>query len=749
MITKYTQIPIVPVKAIKEFSSWEDMIKDSNSPLYGYIEDFNKDGLKKLLTKILIDDEYKSKVEDGVVLKNFYLIYSLYESYISDLLPDDTEENKSKREELLQDLEKLKNVTSDAVDIFIKYGIIESFYLYIPYEKLTQEYAFILGEDVYVPTNNISLYAKNIENTMMRVDYRPSSRNTIYSSLNLKMEVYIFSKTKAKLIDITNQLNSVTISVTETGGNFQIQMFYSTKLESEDASIYSSEDISYNNSQKIMLFQSMFKENDLVFIKFESLKLEEDVLIEKLFGKQVAGKYWDMIGLIDITQVHSESSNISFNISGRDLIKIFIEDTNIFVPYQFANGTPCFGGYSSKLLQRLFVTGKYQLQFVRKLRSIEATMGFIISQLANIEILTDECYQWLVRQYGDKLGKQFEFSTDNGQIITKSTPLKGIFGLINFAVDEKITHYRLADSSISDPQGSIISQFYKVAQPPFVELIFDTFGDKYNIFARRPPFDRNGIKDSLKIPIDPVLSISEDLYFDTEVYTVFQYEPRGSFFGGDKNMYLDYLPFIVLDEYVKLWGNKLFKATSNYTNIDQFSQYLKDKGSVKRSPKYTYIQDLIWLLETMAYLPFTRKGKLVIRGDRRIKRGSWVWYIKTNELFYVDSVSNTAQISDNGKVTRTTILSVSRGMIKDYVESKSVSYFDLVNLKDLEEGLINHLIDVKKKSVEEEQSSKEEVKPSPTIVNKNVFDFFYQGKQFETDGNKRITNESDFIEIKK
>ena len=88
-------------------------------------------------------------------------------------------------------------------------------------------------------------------------------------------------------------------------------------------------------------------------------------------------------------------------------------------------------------------------------------------------------------------------------------------------------------------------------------------------------------------------------------------------------------------------------------------------------------------------------------------------------------------------------------MIKDYVESKSVSYFDLVNLKDLEEGLINHLIDVKKKSVEEEQSSKEEVKPSPTIVNKNVFDFFYQGKQFETDGNKRITNESDFIEIKK
>ena len=48
-----------------------------------------------------------------------------------------------------------------------------------------------------------------------------------------------------------------------------------------------------------------------------------------------------------------------------------------------------------------------------------------------------------------------------------------------------------------------------------------------------------------------------------------------------------------------------------------------------------------------------------------------------------------------------------------------------------------------------EQSSKEEVKPSPTIVNKNVFDFFYQGKQFETDGNKRITNESDFIEIKK
>ena len=56
MIYYYSKIPIIPVKELSEFSSWEDMIKDPTSPLYGYIEDFKNMGLRNLLNKIFIED---------------------------------------------------------------------------------------------------------------------------------------------------------------------------------------------------------------------------------------------------------------------------------------------------------------------------------------------------------------------------------------------------------------------------------------------------------------------------------------------------------------------------------------------------------------------------------------------------------------------------------------------------------------------------------------------------------------------
>ena len=90
-----------------------------------------------------------------------------------------------------------------------------------------------------------------------------------------------------------------------------------------------------------------------------------------------------MIGLIDSTSIMSDYNSLNITITGRDLIKLVIEDNNFFIPYQWANSPDTiFGGkHSKKIFKRLFATGEYNLEFVRSLRSIENSLGFVFSQL--------------------------------------------------------------------------------------------------------------------------------------------------------------------------------------------------------------------------------------------------------------------------------------------------------------------------------------------------------------------------------
>ena len=148
----------------------------------------------------------------------------------------------------------------------------------------------------------------------------------------------------------------------------------------------------------------------------------------------------------------------------------------------------------------------------------------------------------------------------------------------------------------------------------------------------------------------------------------------------------------------------------------------------------------------MAYLPFTRKGQIIIRGDRRIKRGKWVYYKKTNEMFYVNSVSNSAVINSDGTVDRTTILNVSRGMIKDFIIGvEGNSYFNIINLESLEENLLNNLLNIKNK---ENNKENKDILPNESIVNKEVFNFFLEGNQFLYKKKNNYINEIDTISIK-
>lgn len=89
-----------------------------------------------------------------------------------------------------------------------------------------------------------------------------------------------------------------------------------------------------------------------------------------------------MIGLIDSVAIQSDAASIEINILGRDLIKLLIDDNNLFIPYMFASSQKtAFGGNSSEVFKRLFATGEYQTTFIRNLRSISNTLGFIFSSI--------------------------------------------------------------------------------------------------------------------------------------------------------------------------------------------------------------------------------------------------------------------------------------------------------------------------------------------------------------------------------
>ena len=114
-----------------------------------------------------------------------------------------------------------------------------------------------------------------------------------------------------------------------------------------------------------------------------------------------------------------------------------------------------------------------------------------------------------------------------------------------------------------------------------------------------------------------------------------------------------------------------FEITSNYIDFDG----IKDgKGLKLEYMQQQSIQDLSYLIESTALLPFTRKGTITIKGDRRIKRGMNIRLTSTGELFYVDAVSQTAQF-DESTNDRATILTVCRGIVEKHKEL----YFNIID----------------------------------------------------------------------
>jgi hypothetical protein len=170
----------------------------------------------------------------------------------------------------------------------------------------------------------------------------------------------------------------------------------------------------------------------------------------------------------------------------------------------------------------------------------------------------------------------------------------------------------------------------------------------------------------------------------------------GSFIEQGDGAEMINLPAVMFPEYVEIFGSKVLHVQSNYLDFDQSVSDLSESNItlIRKQSR----EDLDWLIETHAYLPFSRKGTITLKGDKRIKKGTNIRMFGTGEIYHVDNVSNSGSYSE--QQDRTTVLQVSHGLVEKYLPN----YFKLI---DIQHGT--------------ENSWK---------VNQDIFKFFIQRKQF-------------------
>ena len=267
----------------------------------------------------------------------------------------------------------------------------------------------------------------------------------------------------------------------------------------------------------------------------------------------------------------------------------------------------------------------------------------------------------------------------------------GIWQIIKVLIDSSVEGRQLSTYAISTLQGSLINFFKNVCQEPMVEFMGDTYGNQYYWIIRKPPFDKESIMRHIKQSWVGVIShanvISTQLEWNTQnIYSWYRYIPTAEMMNIKQTEL--FIPAVFFPEFAALYGSKPLCIESNYWNkvlSGSHDESQSAPGSNGERNIQNAVNDLKYLIESNAYNAFTRRGTITIKGDRRFKRGTWIYFSPTQEYFYVDSVQNSFEVSSGG-THRITTLQVSRGMVYSYIEgvhdnkiNKTYSYFNIID----------------------------------------------------------------------
>lgn len=643
--------------------------------------------------------------------------------------------------------------------------------LLIPKDMVTTEILTIVGKNQFLEQKPFEGFWTDklleIQNDPL---YNPveklylNDQNFSFSTTQCK--VWIWCRALKKVLNVSPFVGRLNTTVQQYG-SFSIYLqsvLDLSDIESVDEEVFFNFPLTTYNKSSLSFFTKYLQQNDIVFIRFEELELDRKNarLNSDNFEVPISSlpdQVYDMIGLINTVEDIStfKSLDASVTITGDDFMKLLTKDSSYFFPQMVVSGEGEYSftnkGEKDSYFKRSFVDQKIHSLFTQSFRSIQDTLGFIVNQLSSMGVITEE--DDVLRFFKDKSKVNIVSNADDKYI--GSIDIQGVWGIINLFVDSVLSDRRIVDSSLSQPQGTMFDQFMKVCQAPFVEFFGDTYGDRYNLIARQPPFTKSAILSFIEnnTVIDVEDFESKRLVWDDTYYSWFELTPKANLVGGEIYTAPDLIPIVHFPEFTEIFGNESLRHQHNY--ISQSINIGKDAGKGRNRVREAIVNDLLYLVESNIYLPFTRKGTITLPyGDRRIKRGTFIRFKPTGEIFYVDGVSN-GLVCDGNIVDRFTTLTVSRGMVEKYIkgtystpsqEVSSVgqtsgdistgatlpeftvsvsrktkfSYFNIVNTELIKNVFIEGVAGAK---------STKAVFKTNFSTNKEVFDFFLHRRQFD------------------
>lgn len=656
--------------------------------------------------------------------------------------------------------------------------------VYLPNDSITTEMQKILGSDIFLEQTEFNAFWTEVQQALLKdsgyVPFDAIAESTYLSvkgntgiigalsaqvkALNIRIWVYV--RALGKMFDISPWVVNCSTSKDKSAGSFSIEVSYTSTLQVDSyGNEFVNQESLMNQERKLNQdwFSKFVQNNDLIFIRFEQLKMERyadmalaptnnktyevpvsdlgtvnTVTDEKTGETKDIPLIWDMLGLVDSVRVDYSSNinNYSIQIEGRDYTKLFVEDGSYFIPLKFVEGSPdqwFYGGDpESAWFKRNMITGAYDYYFAYSFQRIANVIWFVINQLSSIGIVDDSLFVSCA-----KITEKLPVETGDDKYKQKDNKVKGIWQMVRVFVDEALEDRRIVDRSLVNPEGTLLDFFNKVCQEPFVEFWGDTYMNEFDLIVRQPPFTGKAVKDVINsesyitIASQDLLSLS--LQYDDRVYAWYRIMPQNAMMGNSQFSSLAFVPIIFFNEYCELYGNK--RCITNDIYISEKSFMGRNGSQNLNTLSQALVNDLLFVIETSAYLPFTRKGTITINGDRRIKVGTFIFLEATNELFYVTAVTNTATFG-NEAVDRTTIVTVERGMLVDLIDGEN-SYFNIVNLEGLkkeiaERGHSNNT-GVQVRSLTSSENNTVTSFKNGNGLNTSVFRYFVNRQKFQED----------------
>lgn len=656
--------------------------------------------------------------------------------------------------------------------------------VYLPNDSITAEMQKILGSDIFLEQTEFNAFWTEVQQALLKdsgyVPFDAIAESTYLSvkgntgiigvlsaqvkALNIRIWVYV--RALGKMFDISPWVVNCSTSKDKSAGSFSIEVSYTSTLQVDSyGNEFVNQESLMNQERKLNQdwFSKFVQNNDLIFIRFEQLKMERyadmalaptnnktyevpvsdlgtvnTVTDEKTGETKDIPLIWDMLGLVDSVRVDYSSNinNYSIQIEGRDYTKLFVEDGSYFIPLKFVEGSPdqwFYGGDpESAWFKRNMITGAYDYYFAYSFQRIANVIWFVINQLSSIGIVDDSLFASCA-----KITEKLPVETGDDKYKQKDNKVKGIWQMVRVFVDEALEYRRIVDRSLVNPEGTLLDFFNKVCQEPFVEFWGDTYMNEFDLIVRQPPFTGKAVKNVINsesyitIASQDLLSLS--LQYDDRVYAWYRIMPQNAMMGNSQFSSLAFVPIIFFNEYCELYGNK--RCITNDIYISEKSFMGRNGSQNLNTLSQALVNDLLFVIETSAYLPFTRKGTITINGDRRIKVGTFIFLEATNELFYVTAVTNTATFG-NEAVDRTTIVTVERGMLVDLIDGEN-SYFNIVNLEGLkkeiaERGRSNNT-GVQVRSLTSSENNTVTSFKNGNGLNTSVFRYFVNRQKFQED----------------